>query len=127
MTATRAFANVSVALKEASMRRLRQKTIATIALAAIVTGQLGTVRTYAREDLGANGVAERDEDEHARTETPIKHVIVIIGENRTFDNVYGTYVPKRGQHVSNLLSKGIVRADGTPGPNSALAEQFRLT
>ena len=49
--------------------------------------------------------------------TPIKHVIVIIGENRTFDHVFATYVPKNGQTVSNLLSKGIVKADGTPGPN----------
>ena len=27
------------------------------------------------------------------TATPIKHVIVIIGENHTFDNVFGTYQP----------------------------------
>ena len=26
--------------------------------------------------------------------TPIKHVIVIIGENRSFDHVFATYVPK---------------------------------
>src|ERR1700744_3376082 len=51
------------------------------------------------------------------TTTPIKHVIVIIGENRTFDHVFATYVPQNGQTVSNLLSKGIVKADGTPGPN----------
>ena len=25
------------------------------------------------------------------TTTPIKHVVVIIGENHTFDNVFGTY------------------------------------
>jgi acid phosphatase len=55
--------------------------------------------------------------------TPIKHVIVLIGENRTFDHVYGTYAPRSGQTVSNLLSKGIVNADGTPGPNFALAAQ----
>ena len=33
----------------------------------------------------------------ARTTTPIKHVIVIIGENHTFDNVYATYQPPSGQ------------------------------
>ena len=27
----------------------------------------------------------------ANTTTPIKHVIVIIGENRTFDHVFATY------------------------------------
>jgi phospholipase C len=35
-----------------------------------------------------------------RTLTPIKHVIVIIGENRTFDHVYATYRPRFGEFVS---------------------------
>ncbi|MGH9884549.1 MAG: alkaline phosphatase family protein, partial [bacterium] len=55
--------------------------------------------------------------------TPIKHVIVLIGENRTFDHAFGTYTPREGQTIANLLSKGIVNADGTPGPNFALAAQ----
>src|SRR3981081_4434248 len=59
-----------------------------------------------------------------KTTSPIKHVIIIIGENRTFDHIFGTYKPKNGQHVDNLLSKGIVKEDGTPGPNFALAHQF---
>jgi phospholipase C len=49
--------------------------------------------------------------------TPIQHVIVIIGENRSFDHVYATYVPRHGQTVSNLLSREIITAAGTPGPN----------
>ncbi len=59
------------------------------------------------------------------TATPIQHVIVIIGENRTFDHVFATYRPPAGQKVSNLLSKGIIKADGTPGPNFSLAKQNR--
>jgi phospholipase C len=51
-----------------------------------------------------------------QTSTPIEHVIVIIGENHTFDNVFGTYTPGGEQRVSNLISKGIVKADGSPGP-----------
>ncbi|MFZ6799376.1 alkaline phosphatase family protein [Undibacterium sp. Di24W] len=66
-----------------------------------------------------SATATRDKD----TTTPIKHVIVIVGENRTFDNLYGVYEPKKGQSISNLLSKGIVKKDGTPGPNFALASQ----
>jgi phospholipase C len=62
-----------------------------------------------------------------RTETPIKHIIYIIGENRSFDNVYGTYQPKPGQFVWNLLSRGIVNADGTPGKNFANGRQFQAT
>ena len=59
----------------------------------------------------------------SKTASPIKHVIVIIGENRSFDHVFATYVPKKGQTVWNLLSEGIVKADGTPGPNFFKAEQ----
>jgi phospholipase C len=67
----------------------------------------------------ASTTASRDND----TATPIKHVIVIIGENRTFDHIFATYVPVKGQTVNNLLSEGIVKADGTPGPNFPVAEQ----
>jgi phospholipase C len=55
--------------------------------------------------------------------TPIEHVIMIIGENRTFDHVFATYTPKDGQSVNNLLSQGIVNSDGTPGPNFSKAAQ----
>ncbi len=58
------------------------------------------------------------------TTSPVKHLIVIIGENRTFDHVFATYKPKNGQTVDNLLSKGIINEDGTPGPNFALATQY---
>jgi acid phosphatase len=56
--------------------------------------------------------------------TPIQHVIIIIGENHTFDNLFGTYKPKAGQTIDNLLSKGIVNADGTPGPHFDRARQL---
>ena len=56
--------------------------------------------------------------------SPIKHVIVIVGENRSFDHIFATYKPKEGQSVDNLLSKGIIKADGSPGKNFALARQY---
>jgi len=59
------------------------------------------------------------------TATPIKHVIVIMGENRSFDHLFATYKAPAGQSVDNLLSKGILNADGTPGPNFKLATQFK--
>ncbi len=59
-----------------------------------------------------------------KTATPIKHVIIIIGENRTFDHVFATYKPKDGETISNLLSKGIINKDGTPGPNYAFSAQY---
>lgn len=55
--------------------------------------------------------------------TPIEHVIVLVGENRTFDNLYGVYKPAPGQTIWNLLSQGIVREDGSPGPRYAQAAQ----
>jgi hypothetical protein len=60
-----------------------------------------------------------------KTRSPIKHVIVIIGENRSFDHVFATYKPLHGQSVDNLLSKRVIMADGKPGANYALAEQYR--
>jgi phospholipase C len=73
---------------------------------------------------GMLAVPARAQDNHHSAQTPIKHVIVIIGENRTFDHLFATYKPKDGQSVDNLLSKGIVKEDGTPGPNYSLAHQF---
>jgi phospholipase C len=51
------------------------------------------------------------------TTTPIKHVIIIIGENRSFDHVFATYTPvHKSDTVLNLLSEQIINSDGTPGP-----------
>jgi phospholipase C len=60
----------------------------------------------------------------AFTTSPIKHVIVIIGENRTFDHLFATYKSPSGDYVDNLLSKKIIKADGSPGPNFARSHQF---
>jgi phospholipase C len=64
----------------------------------------------------------------AQTQTPIKHVIVVIGENRSFDHVFATYVARPGQSVNNLLSEGIVKLgtsnNAVPGPNFYKAEQL---
>ncbi len=58
------------------------------------------------------------------TTSPIKHVIIIIGENRTFDHIFATYKPVGRDTILNLLSKGIVRDDGSPGPNYGEALQY---
>jgi phospholipase C len=67
----------------------------------------------------------------AATASPIKHVIVIIGENRSFDHVFATYVPKSGDKINNLLSEGIIALDSNknaiPGPNFNNAQQFFAT
>src|SRR5215831_13716849 len=111
------------------MRQLRNRSFATMTLAATLAGPVGagTISTYAAAPL--NGDDRQDgtpSAESIETASPIKHVIVLIGENHTFDNIFATYVPKEGQHVSNLLSKGIIDANGFPGSNQALAEQFKI-
>jgi phospholipase C len=74
----------------------------------------------------AGSLQAHDHDhDGVRTDSPIKHVIVLIGENRTFDHLFATYVPKNGESVKNLLSEGIINADGTPGPHFSKAAQFQ--
>jgi phospholipase C len=61
-----------------------------------------------------------------KTATPIKHVIVVIAENRSFDHIFGVYKPRDGQRIDNLLSRRIVKEDGSPGPNFRTAAQFTV-
>ena len=72
--------------------------------------------------------ADPDRDGHGSpTATPIKHVIIIVGENRSFDHLFATYQPKRKhEQVLNLLSEKIVNADGSPGPNFAKGQQYEI-
>jgi phospholipase C len=64
----------------------------------------------------------------AKTATPIKHVIILIGENRGTDHTFGVYKPHgKNQTISNLLSKGIVNENGSPGPNFSLSRQFQVS
>ena len=80
--------------------------------------------------LGSSAQAQADPDKAVdtiKTATPIKHVIIIVGENRSFDHLFATYEPKnRHERVLNLLSEGIVNEDGSPGPNFAKAHQFKI-
>jgi len=74
----------------------------------------------------ADDRADRDDATHlVKTDTPIKHLIVFIGENRTFDHIFATYQPKHGQSVANLLSKGIIDSKGMRGPHYIRSLQFQ--
>jgi phospholipase C len=96
-------------------RRLRDRAVVTAAILSLIGYDAARAAESGSGESNRNGPA---------TASPIKHVIVIMGENRTFDHVFATYQPGRGEHVENLLSKGIVNIDGTPGPNYAKAAQF---
>jgi phospholipase C len=81
-----------------------------------MVGQIIAPSVQAASPLGTND---------GNTKTPVKHVIVIYGENRSFDHLFGTYRSASGEPVQNILSEGIVNEDGTPGPNFSTAAQFQ--
>ncbi len=73
--------------------------------------------------LSANALTSVQSLLTGSTVTPIRQVIVVVAENQSFDSIFGAYQPKSGNTVRNLLSKGIINADGSPGPNFSLAAQ----
>jgi hypothetical protein len=106
---------------------LRGVRIAALSLAALqmsVGPVLAAVATPPPGDIPSPGTL-------GKPVSPIKHVIVIIGENRSFDHVFATYQPQPGQKVHNLLSEGIVKLDADKnaiaGPNFAKAQQLAAT
>ena len=104
-------------------------TLATTAYAAGIGG-LGAVEQLVADLEHGNSNKNnggKNTTDGVKTASPIKHVIVLIGENRGLDHTFGVYKPKgKGQTISNLLSKGIVNEDGTPGPNFSLSQQFSV-
>jgi phospholipase C len=91
-------------------------------------GVIFTTLALLQLSLGATAIAAAASDQSTPTQTPIKHLIVIIGENRSFDHVFATYVPKKGETINNLLSEGIVSLDqnrnAVPGPHFQKAQQL---
>jgi phospholipase C len=98
-----------------SARRRARRRIAVLSAVAVI-GALVAMPVHS-----ADPDATTDQ---LKTATPIKHVIVVIGENRSFDHVYGTYSPKSGDSILNLLSERIARKNGSPGQNFTAARQF---
>jgi phospholipase C len=85
------------------------------------------LKLFAEIENGKNNNNNKDQGNGVKTASPIKHVIVLIGENRGLDHTFGAYKPKgKGQTIANLLSKGIINEDGTPGPNFAQSQQFSV-
>jgi phospholipase C len=102
-------------------RRLCNRSVVTAAILALVGAQTGLAAT------APSGPSFGPNNRDLVTHTPIKHVIIIIGENWSFDSVFATYQPKVGETVLNLLSQGIVKADGTPGASYSKSKQSSAT
>ena len=102
------------ARKDTASRKLRRRvTAATAALGVFTTN--------------AGAIDQAQAPARVHTTTPIKHVIVVIAENSSFDHSFGAYRPRNGQTIANLLSKGIINEDGKPGPHAKIATQFTVT
>jgi phospholipase C len=99
--------------------RVRRRLLAGASISALVAVAITSPGHAADPDKAVDQI---------KTASPIKHVVIIVGENRSFDHLFATYVPKaKGETVSNLLSKHIINADGSPGPNFSQAHQFQIT
>jgi phospholipase C len=66
-------------------KTLRHRVLACVALGAMAVNVLAPIAAAQAQTLSPL-------TNHA-PRTPIKHLIVVIGENRSFDNVFATYVP----------------------------------
>lgn len=93
--------------------------------AALMAGAMVGAQMIAPFAYADHGHGENDRN-GPRTATPIKHLIVLIGENRTFDHTFATYTSRSGDRVGNLLAKGIVNQNGAPGANASNAAQFSV-
>jgi phospholipase C len=103
--------------------RLRNRSVVTAAIIALVGGQTGLAQAAAAPGGPSFGPNSHD----LVTHTPIKHVIIVIGENWSFDSVFATYQPKSSDTIWNLLSEKIVNPDGTPGPSYSKSKQSSAT
>jgi phospholipase C len=104
------------------------KWLLTTAICTLVLDPFGFTQAADSDGSGPGPGKDRDAAAAFHTESPIKHVIILIGENRGLDHTFGVYKPKgKGQTISNILSKGIVNEDGTPGPNYGLAIQYAVS
>ena len=76
------------------------KLVCGVALCAMAVNAVAPVAAAAAQSGSNDG----------NTTTPIKHVIVIIGENRTFDHLFATYQPvNKDETVLNLLSQSLTQ------------------
>jgi phospholipase C len=114
--------------KQVASKTMRKARIGLTSLLLFQMSVGGFLATPAQAQNGPNFVQNNPDN---NTTTPIKHVIVIIGENRSFDHVFATYVPTSGDGVNNLLSEGIIALDtqknAIKGPNWEKAHQSQAT
>jgi phospholipase C len=96
------------------MRKNLLSTVAMFAVAVAVSGPVAADDSHGNgPDFGKHDNSGGPQDE-ARTATPIKHLVVIFNENRSFDHYFATY-PK----AANLQGEPVFKAArNTPAVNN---------
>ncbi|WP_424630545.1 phospholipase C [Bradyrhizobium sp. SYSU BS000235] len=94
------------------MKKILLSTVAIIAVAAGVSGS-----------LAAKNDTQVSPQNAAKTATPIKHLVVIFGENRSYDHYFGTY-----PHATNPQGEPAFQgAANTPKSNNFIANPTLLS
>lgn len=107
------------------MRKNLLSTVAMFAVAAAVSGPVaaddshGNGPDFGRHDNDGHHGSRQDE---ARTVTPIKHLVIIFNENRSFDHYFATY-PKATNPPGEPVFKA---ARNTPAVNNLAANAYVL-
>jgi phospholipase C len=109
---------------------MRKNLLSTVALYAVAAAVAGSGPVAADDSHGNgpdfgqhdnNGHDDRPQDE-ARTATPIKHLVVIFNENRSFDHYFATY-----PNATNPPGEPVFKADrNTPAVNNLAANPYLL-
>ena len=101
-----------ISLFEDQMKKILLSTVAIIAVAAGVSGSLAAKKDTQTSPQNA-----------AKTATPIKHLVVIFGENRSYDHYFGTY-PYATNPQGEPVFKG---AANTPKSNNYISNPTLLS
>src|ERR1700726_3786679 len=111
---------------------MRKNLLSTVAMFAVAAAVAGSGPVAAADDSHGNGpdFGQHDNDgnhgspqDEARTATPIKHLVVIFNENRSFDHYFATY-----PNATNPSGEPAFKADRhTPAVNNLAAHPTLLS
>src|SRR5882672_3465512 len=62
---------------------------------------------------------DSDQADSIKTASPIKHVIILIGENRGFDHTFGVYIPKGKKQQSPTFYQRVSSISTAPRGRSS--------
>ena len=85
------------------------------------------LKLFAEVEAGKNNNKDKDPANGVKTASPIKHVIVLIGENRGLDHTFGVYKPKgKGRDHLQPAVEGHRQRRRHTGSELRLSQQFSV-